>query len=364
MALIMNDKKEFIVSFLATVRVGCVAVLINPSFPGKQVAETVERSRCQVVISDDDVTRKMLRNLREEVKIVVVPTNQGCIDQSMLENYMIWWDDMLQRGQESDDHDKCTVFPTVSDSPCYWLCTSGTTGNPKIVMHRHIDMKIGADTYGNGVLNMSCDAPDISFSAAPMFHSYGLGNSINFPLSFGGTVILESNRPLAPSRIYEILLQHRPSLFYSVPSGFHALLQTEHSPDAFSSVRAAISAGEPLPGAIFDSFWKRYSLHILDGIGSSEASNFYCSNRIGNARSNSCGIPLPEHDVQLRDENGNILQLCEGSQGEMFVKCPTAATGYYCDAGNSRKTFVGEYIATGDIFKVIQDEHFQVCLLR
>jgi acyl-coenzyme A synthetase/AMP-(fatty) acid ligase len=359
----MYDRKEFIVSFLATVRVGCVALLMNPATPPQQLTDTIKKSLCRMIISEEQFAETLLPSFgdRDNETFVFVKSNLGLQKQHSFVSTIFSWEDILAKGRQSVGSG-APVCATVADSPCFWLCTSGTTGAPKVVMHRHIDMRIGADTFGDQVLRMSLDKPDVSFSAAPMFHAYGLGNSINYPLSFGGTVVVEPRRPLVPSRVAELVAAHRPSVFYSVPSGFNALIQAELPTETFSSVRVAVSAGEPLPGAIFDRFSARYSVDILDGIGSSEASNFYCSNRLGAAKRNSCGTPLAGHEVQLRDEDGCSLELSRGCRGEMFVKTPSAATGYYCDAENSRKSFVGAYVATGDMFELIEDGHFKVSI--
>ncbi len=69
---------------------------------------------------------------------------------------------------------------------------------------------------------MAFDKPDVVFSAAPIFHAYGLGNSLAFTLGHGGTVVLEPKRPITPLRVANILLQHKPSMFYGVPTGLNA----------------------------------------------------------------------------------------------------------------------------------------------
>jgi len=360
-AIIMQDRKEFIISFLATVRLGCIALLVNPAMPSHLLVDTVTRTLCRVVITEDQFARNIIENLKGHNNDTVVVNYfddrfASALPFPSVQSSALNWDCLLR---ETDSGESAGVCATTADSPCYWLCTSGTTGTPKVAMHRHIDMKLGSESYGRHVLDMSFDKPDVSFSSAPMFHAYGFGNSINFPLSYGGTVVLEPTRPLSPSRLAEILMTYRPSLFYSVPSGFNSLLQAEIAPEVFSSVRATVSAGEPLPAVVFQEFSSRYDLDILDGIGSTEASNFYCSNRMGSAKQNSCGIPLPGHDIELRNERGEVQDLTEGSRGEMFVQSPSAATGYYRDAQNSRKTFVGEYIATGDMFGLIGDGHYK-----
>ncbi len=90
------------------------------------------------------------------------------------------------------------IAATTEDSPGFWLCTSGSTGRPKLAMHRHYDLKVTADTYAREILGI--EAGDVFFSVGPMFHAYGLGNSLSFPMSVGALTILEAPRPPTPKR--------------------------------------------------------------------------------------------------------------------------------------------------------------------
>ena len=67
--------------------------------------------------------------------------------------------------------------------------TSGTTGVPKGVMHRHGNLQATADTYAQEILGVQPD--DRFLSVAKLFFAYGLGNSLTFPFSVGATAILE-----------------------------------------------------------------------------------------------------------------------------------------------------------------------------
>ncbi len=96
-------------------------------------------------------------------------------------------------GDEFADRSPAGVAATTSDSPAFWLYSSGTTGLPKGVMHRHGSLQATADTYAAGVLRVTED--DRFLSIAKLFFAYGLGNSLTFPFAVGGTAILEPGRP-------------------------------------------------------------------------------------------------------------------------------------------------------------------------
>ncbi|MGC5371863.1 AMP-binding protein, partial [Klebsiella pneumoniae] len=75
----------------------------------------------------------------------------------------------------------------------FWLYSSGTTGTPKGVMHRHASLQATAATYARHVLRISRE--DRCLSVAKMFFAFGLGNSLTFPLAVGGCAVLNPERP-------------------------------------------------------------------------------------------------------------------------------------------------------------------------
>src|SRR6185503_3269724 len=163
-----------------------------------------------------------------------------------------------------------------------------------------------AELYGKGVLDIQ--PADRTFSVAKLFFAYGLGNALTMPFSVGATTILWPGPP-TPQNIYAVIEKHRPTLFYSVPTGYGMMLAHERSAKAsrsegsrsegsrsdqlperealaerdfdLSSVRLAVSAGEALPAALYERFKQRFGIDIIDGIGSTEVLQMFISNRPG-----------------------------------------------------------------------------------
>ena len=117
---------------------------------------------------------------------------------------------------------------TSAESPCFWLCTSGTTGRPKLAMHRHADVRTTCDGYAREVLDVQ--PSDRHLSVAPMFHAYGFGNSLTFPLAAGAAAVLEPTRPPTPALVAALMERHHPTLFFAVPT-FYAALVAADIPD-------------------------------------------------------------------------------------------------------------------------------------
>jgi acyl-coenzyme A synthetase/AMP-(fatty) acid ligase len=142
------------------------------------------------------------------------------------------------------------------------LCTSGTTGQTKLVIHSHESICGTGLQYGK-ILQITKD--DVVFSAAKMTHAYGLGNSLSIPLTHGATVILEPELP-TPEKIVNHIESGKVSIFCGVPRHFTSLLNTTRNYD-FNSLRICLSAGESLPKKVGEDFTNRYSCDILDAIG-------------------------------------------------------------------------------------------------
>ena len=216
---------------------------------------------------------------------------------------------------------------------------------PKGAMHRHANLLAVCETYAQHVLAITRD--DVCFSVAKLFFAYGLGNSGLFPLWAGATTVLEPRRP-SPLVAQEVMAAHRPTLFFSGPTFFAALLGAGLPSDTFASVRLIASAGEALPAALQRRFTERFGVEVLDGIGSTEALHIFLSNRQGQVHPGTSGTPVPGYDISLRDAAG--AEVPDGEPGALFVRGASTAQGYWCRTDASREVFQGEWVSTGDTY--------------
>ncbi|HEY2515468.1 MAG TPA: benzoate-CoA ligase family protein, partial [Polyangiaceae bacterium] len=234
---------------------------------------------------------------------------------------------------------------THADDVGFWLYSSGSTGGPKGTVHSHANLYWTNALYGCGVLRLRED--DVVFSAAKLFFAYGLGNAQYFPLHVGASAVLFAGRP-TPESCFTQVKRHRPSLFFGVPTAYANMLAAIDGGAAadFSSVRACVSAGESLPGAIFERWQARTGLEILDGIGSTEICHIFLSNRSGACRPGSSGVPVPGYDLRLVDEAGRDVP--EGELGDLLVCGDSTAALYWNKHEQTKRILVGDWIRTGD----------------
>lgn len=334
-AMVMLDTPEFVATFIGALRIGAIPVLTNPLLPGRDLARIIADSRARIVILSSDrdgIADEILAGAPEVDRIVTTGSTRTAAGPT--------WTEFC--GSKSD----AEPYETWRDSPGFWLCTSGTTGMPKLAMHTHGDIVDTCETYATNVLNVSAD--DRFFSVGPMFHAYGLGNSLTFPFSVGAVSILEPTRPPSPDLVATIMERDRPTLFFCIPTFYAALTNSELPDDTFDTVRLGVSAAEALPAETFNRFKERFGVTILDGIGSTELLHIFLSNTVENHRPGTSGVPVPGYDLRIVDDQGNDCP--DDEPGILLVRGESSASGYWSRSATSRATFQGEWTRTGDLY--------------
>jgi benzoate-CoA ligase len=222
---------------------------------------------------------------------------------------------------------------------------------------------------------------DRTFSVAKLFFAYGLGNALYFPFSVGATTILWPGAP-TPANVYAVIEKHRPTLFYSVPTGYGMMLAHSRSGDTargelvepgatgssfdrlrtserdfdLSSVRLAVSAGEALPPALYHRFKDRFGVDIIDGIGSTEALHMFISNRADAIRPGSSGLVVPGYDARILDDERRPV--AAGEIGNLWISGDSVCAAYWNQHEKTKNTIEGQWIRTGDKYTQDADGFF------
>src|SRR3990167_7892891 len=247
-----------------------------------------------------------------------------------------------------------TPAETSPDEACFWLYSSGSTGAPKGTVHVHSSLMNTAELFARPVLGLRED--DLVFSAAKLFFAYGLGNGLTFPMAIGATAVLMAERSI-PEAVFKRLRAHQPTIFYGVPTLFASLLASPLLPARGElRMRLCTSAGEALPADIGRRWTEHFGVEILDGIGSTEMLHVNLSNRPGQVRYGTTGVPIPGYAMRVVDEQGQAVP--SGEVGELQVSGPTAAMGYWNLREKSRNTFQGAWTRSGDKYSVDADGYY------
>ena len=343
-AILLPDTPEWALAFFGSMKIGAVAVPLNTMLMSKDYEYLLNDCRARVLIVDPSLLDRVTE-VRDKLRY--------------LEHVLVAGDEVegrlcLQTVMQSSSP-SLEAADTSKDDAAFWLYSSGTTGFPKGAVHLHHDMVVEADLYARQMIGLQ--ESDVSFSVAKLFFAYGLGNGLYFPLRLGGTTVLLPGRPL-PDAVFGVIDKYQPTVFYSVPTSYAALLQTAEKTGRTSlgRVRMCVSAGEPLPKAIYDRWLQRFGVEILDGIGSTEILHIFISNRPGKAKAGSTGQVVPGYQAKIVDENGN--ELPAGEVGTLLIKGDSIAAGYWNKHEATKETFCGQWINTHDKFLVDNDGYY------
>lgn len=317
-AVICQESVASICSIFACFEIGAVCFIVNPSFNRHDLVNLLNGSDISLVVHDEPLPDGVVvPSLRlEELERAPVPTAlppRRCCEEG--------W-------------------------PALVVLTSGATGAPKMVRHTHGDMYNTFYNYGRGVLRL--DETKRLFSISKSFFVYGF-NSVHMGLASGGGVILAPNKA-TPKEILEKISRFRPTHVFSVPTVYLRLIDEPVGSPIIRSVELFVSAGEPLPKSLYDSWKARFDRTILDGLGTSETMCTIVSNYPEDVRPGSTGRPVPGFQIKLLNEKGEPARV--GELGVLWVKGNTVIKEYL--GGNSNGSgqayFIDGWYNTNDVF--------------
>jgi 2-aminobenzoate-CoA ligase len=182
----------------------------------------------------------------------------------------------------------------------------------------------------------------------PLAFTFGLGGLAIFPLRFGAAATLLENA--TPPNMVEIIERYRATISFTAPTAYRAMLRAMDQGADLSSLRIAVSAGETLPGPVFEEWTRKTGKPILDGIGSTEMLHIFITNRLGDMAPATTGRPVTGYEARVVDDN--MSELPRGTIGRLAVRGPTGCR-YMADARQTGYVRDG-WNLTGDSF--VQDE--------
>ena len=341
--MILDDSPAFPAVFLGAMRIGAVPVPVNPMDRVDNYAYYLDDSYAKVLVVEASLLAALEPVLagRPDLHVVAVDGDGGpytsfsAFDSTHLAELR-------------------PPLDTHREDMAFWLYSSGSTGRPKGVVHSHGDIAVTVEGYGRGVLQIS--ESDVCYSTTKLFHAYGLGNGLSFPLSVGACAGLVKGRSV-PERIFEAVGRYRPTLFFSVPALYAAMVRASGISEAdFSGVRACVSAAEALPAAVLARWQALIGVPILDGIGSTEMLHIYCSNTLSDLAPGTSGRPVPGYELRLVNEQG--LDIGTSEPGELMVRGDSCAAYYWHQRAKTRFSMRGEWFHTGDRYALDADGHF------
>ena len=347
-AMLMADTVDFPVVFWAALRAGCVPVCLNTLLQAENYAYILNDSHARALFVSADLLAQvepLLAGLPDLENVIVVGGKKNAT-YPRLEDFL------------AQSSTRRQTAPRSPEDVAFWLYTSGSTGAPKGVRHKHSSLVYVAEHYGRLVLEIRSD--DICFSAAKLFFAYGMGAGMAIPMSVGATTVLMEGRPTA-ERVLSMMARYQPTLFFGVPTLYASMLADLACTRENGSrkLRLCVSAGEALPADLGRKWRACMGVDVLDGVGSTEMLNTFLSNRPDDVRYGASGKAVPGYEVRLVDETGQDPGRDE--IGEMLVRGGSAALDYWNQPEKSRETFQDGWVRTGDKYVCDSAGYYHYC---
>ncbi|MEP6334241.1 MAG: benzoate-CoA ligase family protein [Anderseniella sp.] len=329
------NNPAMVACWLAATKAGAVVVNTMPMLRAGELSKIVDKAQVSLALCD---TRMM-----DEIV--------ACAKASPTLEKVIGFDGTANHDAELDRAglNKAVSFDAVQtsrDDVALLGFTSGTTGEPKATMHFHRDLMIIADGYAKEVLGVTPD--DVFVGSPPLAFTFGLGGLAVFPLRFGATATLLETA--SPPNMIEIIETYKATVCFTAPTAYRAMMRAMDQGADLSSLRVAVSAGETLPGPVFEEWKAKTGKEMLDGIGSTELLHIFISNRFGSAAPAQTGTPVTGYQAIVVDETMN--EVARGTIGKLAVKGPTGCR--YLNDDRQENYVRDGWNLTGDSF--IQDE--------
>jgi 2-aminobenzoate-CoA ligase len=334
-----GNNPAMVAAWLSVTKVGAVAVNTMPMLRAGELAKIVDKAEVSLALCDSRIADELV----------------ACAKDSRFLKKVINFDGTANHDAELDrvalsKPVKFAAVETGRDDVALLGFTSGTTGEPKATMHFHRDLLIVADGYAKEVLGVTPD--DVFVGSPPLAFTFGLGGLAVFPLRFGATATLLENA--SPANMVDIIETYKATISFTSPTAYRAMMAAMDAGADLSSLRMAVSAGETLPGPVFEEWTKRTGKPILDGIGSTELLHIFITNRLGDAAPATTGRPVAGYEARIVDDGMNDVP--DGTIGHLAVRGPTGCR-YLADERQTKYVRDG-WNLTGDDFVRDKDGTF------
>jgi long-chain acyl-CoA synthetase len=340
-AILCGNNRYFVVTYLATLGIGAVAVPLNPSSPAHELQEElVTVSPTAVVVGPAACTgwEGVDRAALPSTPVVVIAEGDVPDDAVAL-------DDLLAA-------DPAPLVDVEPDHLAALIFTSGTAGRSRAAMLSHGNLAANIE-QGNTASDRT-RAGDVVYGVLPLFHIFGLNVVLGVSLSVGATVLLVQR--FDPATAVQSIVQREVTVVPGAPPMWVAFSHFDEIPsDAFASVRLALSGASRLPPPVAQRMQERFGVTILEGYGLTEASPVVTSSVGGGYKFGSVGHVLGGQEVRLVGPDGNDVPV--GDAGELWVRGPNVFLGYLDDDEATNRVLVDGWLRTGDV-GVVDEEGF------
>ncbi|HEY4485532.1 MAG TPA: long-chain fatty acid--CoA ligase [Nitrospiria bacterium] len=370
-AIMLPNVPQCVIAYFGALKAGAIVVQTNPLYVEREIEHQIKDSGAETLITLDMFYPRIASiQHRTPLKRILLT---GAGDYLPLLLRLLYPLKAMKEGQRvkaprsAPYHDFVNlirraeatqpIVPVQPQDTALLQYTGGTTGVPKGVMLSHRNLAANALQCRTWMPSLR-EGQEVFLGAIPFFHVYGLSTCMNLALMIGGCLVLVPR--FKTDDVLKTIVRHKVTIFMGVQAMYVAI---NNFPKVkrydLSSIRICISGAGPLHVEVQERFEELTGGKLVEGYGLSEASPVTHSTPIyGLRKKGSIGLPFPDTDVKIVDEETGTRELPIGEIGELAVRGPQVMQGYWKMEGETLNVIRNGWLHTGDMARMDEDGFF------
>jgi len=380
-SVFMANCPQTVIAYEAIWRIGGVAVPSNPMYTAAEFARQAVDAGSRAVVclsmAYDRVHEAIGRTSLEHVVVTNIKEHFPPVLKALFtllkeksgghradisgDPRAVWLNDLMQRAPAHPE-----PVDTDPDDLAVLMYTGGTTGVPKGVMLSHRNMVANCRQI-QAISSGLREAGEIMVSALPLTHSYAMTVCMNHSIDRGYLqVIVPDARDI--KALLKTIAREKATLLPGVPALYAAL--GNHPGVAkgkydLTSISQCVSGAAGLPPEVQRRFEEVTGGRLIEGYGLSETSPVTHANPLGGGRIGSIGVPLPDTDCVIMDEDAEVTEVAPGERGVLCIRGPQVMSGYWDQPGETAEALRTHgdgltWLHTGDVAVMDPDGYFRI----
>jgi long-chain acyl-CoA synthetase len=374
--IFMPNTPQFVMAYFAILKLGAIVVAINPLYTAPELIHQSNDAGLEIMLVMSNFYN-MVKEIQSKTKIkTFVVTNIKetlppilsllfTLTKEKKDGFRIeladsdhWMQDLINDHQP-EQRPQVEVSP---DDNALFQYSGGTTGISKAAIALHRNLVANAIQIRSWMVEAK-DGEETVLMALPMFHVYGMVAGMLFGIRTQAALVMIPN----PRDLKDLLgnaQKYKTTIFPGVPTLYNLI---NNSPEAqagkydLSSIKACISGSAPLMRETKEQFEALTGGIVFEGYGLSEAPTAsHCNPLLGENRTGSIGLPLPDVDCRIVSLDDEVTDLPVGEIGELVIQGPMVMKGYHNMPTETANTLRDGWLYTGDIARMDEDGYFYI----